>query len=266
MNAFTHASPDISFAPASALFCKSSAGYPAVAFHSRCGIAEADARTHPGTEFIRGEPTATDLDLLVTDIATLARPYMNRGALDAIAPALAAPGIPGHPGSTVRIHAIGSDAAGSGQDADEELLGAVCSLLGSALQKMRTSAGERVDANIEPIAPPRPRGGIAPSALRRVREHIDRNLGEHIEIADLAALTGLSPCHFSRAFKQSMGVPPHRYLISRRVQAAARLIETTDRPLFEIALDVGFSDQSHFTRFFSAQVGESPSQYRHQRR
>ena len=103
-------------------------------------------------------------------------------------------------------------------------------------------------------------------ALRRVRDHIETNLGAHIDIDYLAALTGLSACHFSRAFKQSMGVPPHQYLISRRVVAAALLIESTDKPLSQIALDVGFSDQSHFTRVFSAQVGESPRRFRHQRR
>ena len=171
------------------------------------------------------------LDLLVADIANLARAYMHRG-----------------------------------KDDSTEVLDAVCVLLGSALRKMRDpTSGIEPEASV-PAIPSRPRGGIAPSALRRVREHIDRNLGEHIEIADLASLTGLSPCHFSRAFKQSMGMPPHRYLISRRVQEATRLFESTDRPMFEIALDVGFSDQSHFTRVFSAQVGESPSQFRHQRR
>jgi len=131
---------------------------------------------------------------------------------------------------------------------------------------MRSPASKQSVDRDEPPVPSRPRGGIAPSALRRVREHIDRNLAEHIEISDLAMLAGLSPCHFSRAFKQSMGMPPHRYLTSRRVQEAARLIESTDKPMFEIALDVGFSDQSHFTRVFSVQIGESPGRFRHQRR
>jgi transcriptional regulator GlxA family with amidase domain len=149
---------------------------------------------------------------------------------------------------------------------DEELNNRVRLLLESALQRLPASTSGRSLSQYVPTARPRPRGGIAPSALRRVREHIDNNLAEHIEISDLASLTGLSPCHFSRAFKQSMGVPPHRYLTSRRVQEAARLIESTNRPMFEIALDVGFSDQSHFTRVFSARFGESPARYRHQRR
>ena len=147
-----------------------------------------------------------------------------------------------------------------------DLLDAVLGLIGSALQARMTTGFEDDSAvrHYQPPIPSRPRGGIAPSALRRIREHIERNLGEHIDTQQLANLAGLSTCHFSRAFKQSMGMPPHRYLLSRRVREAARLIESTQRPMSEIALDVGFSDQSHFTRVFTALIGQSPSHFRHQ--
>ncbi|MEO8523656.1 MAG: AraC family transcriptional regulator [Caldimonas sp.] len=149
----------------------------------------------------------------------------------------------------------------------DDLLNTVCGLIGTS---MPSPDGPRVVPNTEVSASvptlPRPRGGLAPSALRRVREHIEANLAEHIELCDLAALTGLSACHFSRAFKQSVGMPPHRYLMSRRIAAATRLIETTDRPMCDIALEVGFSDQSHFTRVFTVEIGESPRRFRHLRR
>ena len=210
--------------------------------------------------------TVPNLDLLVADIATLARSYLHGGVLRQMtaSPRLAGSGEAVSSATLRRID--DPETGGSAEENPVELLGAVRTLLDTALQKMRASTCPPTEAPGKPTAVPRPRGGIAPSALRRVREHIEKNLGEHIEIADLANLTGLSPCHFSRAFKQSVGMPPHRYLISRRVQEAAKLIESTDRPMFEIALDVGFSDQSHFTRVFSSQVGESPSQFRHQRR
>jgi len=114
--------------------------------------------------------------------------------------------------------------------------------------------------------PPAARGGLAPGALRRVREHIHHRLAQRIDLNELAAIAGLSDCHFSRAFKQSVGVPPHRYVVMRRIEAAAVLIEQTDRPLSEIALEVGFSDQSHFTRIFSRLVRQTPREYRYGRR
>ena len=112
----------------------------------------------------------------------------------------------------------------------------------------------------------RPCGGLAPGALRRVQTHVEQRLAEKIELAELAAIAKLSECHFSRAFKQSMGMPPHRYLMARRVNAAAALICQTDRSLTEISLEVGFSDQSHFTRTFTRATGETPSAFRHRHR
>jgi AraC-like DNA-binding protein len=76
----------------------------------------------------------------------------------------------------------------------------------------------------------------------------------------------LSEFHFARAFKQSLGVPPHRYLIQRRIARAAEIVKTTDKPLSEVALDVGFSDQSHFTRLFVRVTGETPRAFRHRHR
>lgn len=108
----------------------------------------------------------------------------------------------------------------------------------------------------------RPSGGVAPGALRRVREHVEAHLSERICLSELAAIAGLSDCHFSRAFKQSVGVPPHRYIMTRRIAAAARLMQDSDRPLTEISHAVGFCDQSHFTRVFVDVMGETPRGFR----
>jgi len=120
----------------------------------------------------------------------------------------------------------------------------------------------------EPQSPRRrrPRGGLAPGALRRVREYVEDRLAERIELRELAAIASLSECHFSRAFKQSTGLPPHRYVIARRIASAARMIEDTNRPLAEVALAAGFSDQSHFTRVFVDVMGETPRAFRHRHR
>jgi AraC-like DNA-binding protein len=108
----------------------------------------------------------------------------------------------------------------------------------------------------------RPSGGLAPGALRRVREHVEARLSERICLSELAAIARLSDCHFSRAFKQSVGVPPHRYIMTRRIAAATRLMQDSDRPLTEISQAVGFCDQSHFTRVFVDVMGETPRGFR----
>jgi transcriptional regulator GlxA family with amidase domain len=108
----------------------------------------------------------------------------------------------------------------------------------------------------------RARGGLAPGSLRRVREYIESHVAERISLPELAEIAGLCDSHFSRAFKQSVGVSPHRYIVQRRVERAVALIEQTDRTLGDIALDVGFFDQSHFTRLFAEVFGETPSSFR----
>jgi AraC family transcriptional regulator len=95
-----------------------------------------------------------------------------------------------------------------------------------------------------------------------VREHIETNLETSVEIADLAAIAKLSPCHFARAFKLSVGTTPHEYLVDRRLEKAQELLAATDLPLAEIALATGFSDQSHFARRFRDHLGTTPSAFR----
>lgn len=106
------------------------------------------------------------------------------------------------------------------------------------------------------------RGGIAPKRLSDIRSYIDARLADKIGLDDLSRLAGLSACHFARAFKESTGLPPHRYLMLRRVQTAATLVKDSERPFAQISLDVGFSDQSHFTRTFARITGETPRAFR----
>lgn len=92
------------------------------------------------------------------------------------------------------------------------------------------------------------------------------NLTEDFPVADLAGCCGLSRSHFTRAFKNSMGTSPHRWLVRERVRRAAELLERTDDSIAEIALSCGFCDQSHLTRMFHAIVGVSPAAWRRQRK
>ena len=118
-------------------------------------------------------------------------------------------------------------------------------------------------ATMRQRAPPAPaRGGLAPGAMRRVREYVETHLSESMDLAELAAVAGLSVYHFARAFKQSAGAPPHHYLVRLRIELAQEMLARSELPLSEIALATGFSDQSHLARHFRQLVGVTPGQFR----
>jgi AraC-like DNA-binding protein len=147
---------------------------------------------------------------------------------------------------------------------EEELLATVRGLLQDVLPArwspaIGTKVGRSPALNSAVAAPGyRPTGGLAPGALRKVREHIEARFAQKIDLSRLARIAGLSTSYFSRAFKQSIGMPPHRYVMMRRLAAAAELIRKTAKPLAEVAIEAGFSDQSHFTRIFTQMTGETP--------
>jgi AraC-like DNA-binding protein len=102
------------------------------------------------------------------------------------------------------------------------------------------------------------RGGLSPGARRRVLELIDAQLDARLSIDTLAREVGLSSAHFARAFKQTLGEPPHRFLLSRRLERARRLLEGCGAQLSDVAARSGFADQAHFTRHFKRQFGVTP--------
>ena len=85
---------------------------------------------------------------------------------------------------------------------------------------------------------------------------------ERRSLSSLARESRLSPFHFSRAFKQSFGIPPHRYLTSRRIERAKALLAERTLSVTEIGLGVGFSETSSFTAAFRKLTGETPTEYR----
>ena len=118
-------------------------------------------------------------------------------------------------------------------------------------------------STLKQVAPvPQARGGLPPGVMRRVCEYIEMHLNESMDLAELAAIAGLSVFHFARQFKQSAGVTPHYYLIQKRVERADDMLHRTDLSLSEIALAAGFSDQSHLARHFRQMHGMTPGQFR----
>lgn len=106
------------------------------------------------------------------------------------------------------------------------------------------------------------RGKLAPWQEKRAMDFIQDHLSQDISLEQIAAECKLSASHFAKSFRRTTGFSPHRWLIQQRVNEAMRLIRETSWPLASIALACGFGDQSHLTRMFSAQVGQSPAQWR----
>lgn len=98
--------------------------------------------------------------------------------------------------------------------------------------------------------------------LLRARDLADRSYAEPLTVADLARAAGLSTAHFSRAFREAFGEPPHRYVLTRRLERAAALLRDTDRPVTEVALAVGWSSLGSFTTSFTRMFGATPTEYR----
>jgi len=112
---------------------------------------------------------------------------------------------------------------------------------------------------------PEARGALAPWQMRRITEYTERHLGHTIRLTDFARLMGMSRSHFSRAFRTTTGIPPHRWHLNARIRRAQELLLDNRLPLVEIALRTGFTDQSHFTRCFQRQVGTTPGAWRRTR-
>jgi len=101
----------------------------------------------------------------------------------------------------------------------------------------------------------------ASAAVQRAREYLDAHSARNVSLRELAHIAALSPYHLARAFRREIGLPPHLYLEQRRASHAKRLL-LGSAPLSHVAMDVGFADQSHFTKRFKRFVGVTPRQYR----
>jgi AraC family transcriptional regulator len=105
-------------------------------------------------------------------------------------------------------------------------------------------------------------GGLPTYQLNQVLDYIDAGLAEEIRLSDLAELLGMSPFHFGRMFKQSLGISPHQYVIQQRIERAKSLLKHSDRAIIEIALECGFTSHSHLSKQFRKVVGMTPKAFR----
>ena len=104
-----------------------------------------------------------------------------------------------------------------------------------------------------------------PALLRRLlraKDRMDAASHEEWPVPRLASVSGVSEAHFARSFKEAFGVPPHRYLLTRRIERAKALLRDTDLPIIDVAFQTGWNSLGTFGRIFRDITGESPSEVR----
>jgi AraC family transcriptional regulator len=105
------------------------------------------------------------------------------------------------------------------------------------------------------------RGGLAGWQQRNVTAYIEEHLADQIQLSTLAGIARLSPYHFCRAFKRSMGLPPHRYYATRRIERAKCLLAKGSISVTEVGFRLGFAQTSSFTAAFRRVTGVTPTEY-----
>lgn len=104
---------------------------------------------------------------------------------------------------------------------------------------------------------PRP-GGLSTWRLKRAIDYIEAHLADSVSLADIAAAAGLTRMHFAAQFRAGTGLRPHEYLLRRRIERAQQLLIKPSTAVVEVALAVGFQNQSHFTNVLKRIVGQPP--------
>ncbi len=127
-------------------------------------------------------------------------------------------------------------------------------------------AKEIVDAYVgATLAPIEVVGGLPPRRLQRVLEYVKENIDKELSVAEMAQVVGMSQYYFSKLFKMSTGTTPHQYVMRQRVERAQELLRDGNTALVEVATQVGFETQSHFTSVFRRLVGITPKKFREMR-
>jgi AraC family transcriptional regulator len=203
------------------------------------------------------EPT-----VLITEPLHFMDFYLPRATLNTIAEDASAPRIadltyrPGEPIHDMVIRNLGQSLRGvfdRPEQANQLFLDHV--MMAVATHVARTYGGMKEGARLA-------RGGLAGWQESRAKEVLAAHLADQVALQDVADACSLSVSHFSRAFRETTGFAPYQWLMRHRIEAAKSAMQDVRLSLADIALACGFSDQSHFTRVFSKQMGISPGCWR----
>jgi AraC-like DNA-binding protein len=104
--------------------------------------------------------------------------------------------------------------------------------------------------------------GLTHTQLQQVLDYIHTHLDRDLSLSEIAEIINISPTYFASLFKQAIGISPHQYVIQQRVEQAKLMLSKTDLAIADIALQVGFSSQSHLTQQFKRFTGMTPKQIR----
>jgi AraC family transcriptional regulator len=104
--------------------------------------------------------------------------------------------------------------------------------------------------------------GLSAAKLTLIKDYINTHLDRDLKLTELSTIAQISPYHFLRLFKKSVGMTPHQYILQQRSERAKYLLKSSNLDISEIALRVGFCDSSHLTRCFKSILGKTPSQWR----
>lgn len=108
----------------------------------------------------------------------------------------------------------------------------------------------------------RPPELLEPKVLKNALDYIRSNVSQSLSLSDIATVIGFSPYHFARAFKATTGISPYQYVLQCRVELAQQLLQDQKQSLAEVAIEAGFSNQSHMTTVFRRVLQTTPQQYR----
>lgn len=132
-------------------------------------------------------------------------------------------------------------------------------LADQVMREVMSTLARRTDARV-PVRHARER--LPPHTVRRLRDYVESYLADDLDVTRMAKVAALSPAHFARAFAATVGLSPFHYVISRRLARAHEQLERTRRSVLDIALEVGFKTQSHFTSRFRREFGVTPREIR----
>ena len=132
-----------------------------------------------------------------------------------------------------------------------------------AKESLLFTAVERLANRYTGFSRPRSQPDLGPRTISHIRDYLDAHYVENVSLSEIAQVANMRPSSLNRAFRRQLGLPPHAYLINRRVARACSLLDQ-GQSLVDVALSTGFYDQSHLNRHFRRIMGLTPAQYQRQ--